>query len=102
MKIHFFMKNVKTKEIFIFPCQNRSWEVLVAIFGIYAKNAAQRWGREPLKRSVGFFPGDLFLWLWPRHIYLALAFSYYYYFIGRLFFLLPCIGRQGVLPVSKS
>ena len=66
-------------ETFVFPCQNSSWEALVAIFGIYAKNAAQRWGREPLKRPVGLFPGDLFLWLC---MFLALAFLFFYYLIG--------------------
>ena len=68
------MKAAKTNESFVFPCQNNSWEALVAIFGIYIKSAAQRWGREPLKRPVGLFPGDLFLrlciclYFWPFYV----------------------------------
>ena len=45
----------------VFPCKNRPWEVLVAIFGIYVKNAAQRWGRELCSFSVALFPSN-FCW----------------------------------------
>ena len=47
-----FVKNL------VFPCKNLPWEALVAIFGIYVKNAAQRWGRELRSSSVALFPSD--------------------------------------------
>ena len=39
--------------------RNRSRKAPVALFGICVKSAAQRWGREPLKRSVGLLLGHL-------------------------------------------
>ena len=32
-------------------------DALVAVFGIYAKNPAERWGREPLGCHLSTFPG---------------------------------------------
>ena len=59
-----FRISVKSTHLHFFLHENMVSEALVVIFGIYAKNAAQRWGRELLgcpgsKFSGGFPKGAL-------------------------------------------